>query len=64
MFIQSLKISILVYIPTAISLLNHMQQFRNILSPVVMLAHVMPLLLKLSITDLHEYWIFVESLRT
>ena len=54
---------ILVYIPTTISLCNHMSQFKSTLCPVVLLAHVGQLLPKLSITDMYVYCIFVESLR-
>ena len=62
MFIQYLNIWILVYITTTISLWNHMSQFNNTVRPVVLLAHVEQLSLKLSITDLYAYLISVEYL--
>ena len=63
MFIQYFNFEILVYIPTKISLCNHMPQFKNTVRPVVLLAHVGQLLLKLSITDMYAYCIFIEYLR-
>ena len=62
MFIQYFNFSILVYIPTTISLWNCMPHFKNIVSPVFLLAHVGQLLLTISITDLYEYCIFFEYL--
>ena len=62
MFIQYFNFEILVYIPTTISLCNHMSQFKSTVRPVGMLAHTGKLLLKLSITDMYEYCIFVEFL--
>ena len=63
MFLQYFKFSILVYIPTKISLCNHMPQFENNVHPVVMLEHVGKSLLTLYITYMYAYWIFVEYLR-
>ena len=63
MFIQYFNFEILVYNPTTISLCNHMSQFKNTERPVVLLSHEGKLLLKLSITDMYAYWIFVEYLR-
>ena len=40
-----------------------MPQFKNTVRPVVMSAHVGKILLKLSITDMYAYCIFVEPLR-
>ena len=59
-FIQYFNFSILVYIPTTISLCNHMSHFNNTVRPVGLLAHMGKLLLKLSITDIYTYGIFVE----
>ena len=55
MFIQYLNFEILVYIPTTISLCNHMSQFKITVCPVVLLSHVGKLLLKMSITDMYAY---------
>ena len=63
MFIQSFNFSILVYIPTTISLWHHIPQFKNTARTVVLLEHVGQLLITLSITDLNVYCIFIESLR-
>ena len=63
MFIQYLNFAILVYIPTIISLCKHMTQFKNTLRTVVLLEHAGQLLLKIFITDMYAYRIFVESLR-
>ena len=62
MFIQYFNFAILVYIPTTIYFCNHMPQFKNTVSPVVMLEHVGKLLLKISIDDMYVYYLFVESL--
>ena len=62
-FIQYFSFVILVYTPTTISLCNNMPQFKNTVHPVVLLAHVGQLLLKISMTDMYAYCIFFESLR-
>ena len=63
MFIQSFNFSILAYISTTISLWNHILQFKNTVRPVIFLAHLGKLLLKISINYLYVYSIFVEYLR-
>ena len=60
MFIHYLNFTILVYIPTTISLCNHMPRFKNTVRPVVLLEHVGQFLLKLSITNIYAYCISVE----
>ena len=40
-----------------------MSQFMNTVRPVVLLENMGKLLLKVSITDMYEYCIFLESLR-
>ena len=62
MFIRYFNIEILVYIPTKISLCNHIPQFKNIVRPVGLLAHMGKYLLKPSITNIYVYGIFVEFL--
>ena len=52
----------MIYIPTPISLWNHVSQFNNTVRPVVLLAHVEKLLLKIFITYFYVYCIYVESL--
>ena len=54
-FIQYFNFEFLFYIPTIISLCNHMPQFRNTLRPVCMLARMGQFSPKLSITDMYEY---------
>ena len=63
MFLQYFNFAISVYIPSTISLCNHMPQFNNTVRPVVLSEHVGKFLLKLSITDIFVYCIFVDSLR-
>ena len=53
----------MVYIPTTISLWNHMPQFKKTVRPVVLLEHMGQFLFKLSIADLYAHCIFVKSLR-
>ena len=62
-FIQYFNFEILVYIPTTISHCNYTPQFKNNVCSIGMLAHMRQELLKLYITDLYEYCIFVEYLR-
>ena len=63
MFIHNFNFSILVYISATISLWNYVPQFEKTVCPVVLLANVGKLLLKLSITDLNVNCIFVWYLR-
>ena len=50
------------YIPTKVTLWNHVPQFKNTARPVALLAHMRKFLLKMSITDFYVDFIFVEYL--
>ena len=62
MFIQYFNFAILVYIPTIISLCNHMPQFNKTV-PSCLLTHTGQQLIKISITNIYVYCIFFGYLR-
>ena len=61
-FTQYLSFATFVYIPTTVSLCNHIPQFNNNVRPVGILTHMDQWLIKIYITDMYVYFIFAGFL--